>query len=433
MPRHLTLKQRVTLALTALVSLFVALQGGLAYLSMHEQEDDLVDELVLAEARRLTTSLTQDGSIAIDLLSLSPNFSGWLQLQDGEVSPVALPEYLRGLSPGPHRFHGETAELHVYVMPTAKGVLYVQYDAAQNEAKVREFGYYLLGLCLMCIAVSVLAAYYLAAVVVAPVERVTRMLGEWAPGTAPTNGDASDEEARLLAAFRRVQERFEASIAHEREFVANARHEIRTPLTALRTDLEMLSLNVDTELQPRLQRALESADAIAGSLDLVHTLTHRPQIAVQSVELAQCVDAAWRSLEVGAGILPLGFSNQVDESVRVSADRHALLTILRNLIRNAAEHAAATHCTVSHTARGIEIADDGVGIATADLPLVFDRYYRGRRMDAHGSAVAATPGDGERGLGLAIARQVADLNGWQLTVESTVGSGTCFILNLMPA
>lgn len=431
-PARFNLKLRVVWALTVLVALFVVMQGSLAYLSMADQEDDLVDELVLAEARRLAVHLEQDkvpGVQSDDLLTLSPHFSAWLRANDNTVTPEALPDYMQTLPVGPHLLSLSGAELHAYVMRTPGGMLYVQYDAEQHEDKVNQFGFYLIGLGALCIALAALAATQLATIVVAPLERLTRMLGEWAPGVmAP---DESGEEAQLLAAFRRVQERFEESIAHEREFVGNARHEMRTPLTALRTDLEMLALNAPVDMQQRLQRAIATVDEIAGSLDLVHTLAQRHAQNAEPVDLAHCVDAAWASLGGVAGPDGLGFSNRVGDDVSVVADRHALLTILRNLIRNAAEHAAATHCTVTYSARGIEIADDGVGIAAEELPLLFDRYYRGRRVDAPDQEGSGDRAD--RGLGLAIARQVADLNGWQLSVESRPGAGTCFILRLTAA
>lgn len=429
-PARFNLKQRVVWALTALVALFVVMQAVMAYLSMVDQEDDLVDELVAAEARRLASHLAQDpmpGMQAADLLTLSPHFSAWLKAGDGSVTPSPLPADIEGLSLGPHLLKNPEAELHAYVMQTPSGLLYLQYDAEQHEEKVRQFGLYLVGLGLLCIALAALAATQIAAVVVSPIDRLTRMLSEWAPGGAPA--EDADEEVRMLAAFRRVQERFEESIAYEREFVANARHEIRTPLTALRTDLEMLAVHADGDLQPRLQRAIASVDEIAGSLDLAHTMSQRHASAAEPVDLAHCVDAAWGSLQGAEGMARLVFRNQVGADVRVVADRHALLTILRNLMRNAAEHASASTCTVMHTARGIEVVDDGVGIAAEDLPLVFGRYYRGRRVDAPEQEQP----DADRGLGLAIARQIADLNGWQLTVESAPGSGTRFILGLTAA
>jgi signal transduction histidine kinase len=76
---------------------------------------------------------------------------------------------------------------------------------------------------------------------------------------------------------------------------------------------------------------------------------------------------------------------------------------------------------VTRTADGLQIADDGPGIAAEDLPFVFERYYRGRLSD--------TPGQprSERGLGLAIAKHAAEVNGWKLSADSTQ-RGTCFSL-----
>ena len=426
----LNLQRRVTFALVAIVTLFVVVQGVLAFLSLQEQEDDLVDELVLAEARRLARR-AERGEIntqsAADLLNSGPNLSAWLVDAAGRAVPSALPEHLRALSDGAHRPGALGKELHAVVLTTSIGRLYVQYDAEQNEAKVREFGYYLLAFGALCIALGAMIAWRLAKIVVAPIERLTSVLSDWAPDASMQEAAVSDEEGRLLDAFRRVQGRFEEAIAREREFIANVRHEIRTPLTALRTDLELLALSLspDSPQQERVRRALTAIDAITGSLESARALSLPQRIESQPVNLARLVDDAWSSLGTNPQSRGLRFINEVPATTVVVADRHALLTILRNLIRNAAEHAAPALCSVRLTGRGVEITDDGPGIAADDLPFVFDRYFRGRLADSPGNEH-----DGDHGLGLAIARQVADLHGWTLTASSEAGRGTCFTLSL---
>ena len=453
-PRHISLQQRVVWALTLLVVVFVALQAGLAYLSMAEQEDDLVDELVETEASRLAGLIATQGAAAarpqLATPALGKNLTVWLVPSSTAQSLAELPAYLQQLSDGPHRLKQADAELHLYVRATSAGRLFLQYDAAEHEEKVDEFGLYLLGLTLLCSALAFLVARQLAAIVVAPMERLTRQLTAWAPSTGADMNADGDEEGRLRAAFQRVQARFEEGLAQEREFMANARHEIRTPLTALRTDLEMLSLQtqpLQPEMQPhlplplpRLQRALASVDEIAAALDLAQSLAQKRALAKETIHLAECVDHAWSSLKGTPHIQHLQFSNQVARSEKVTADRHALLTILRNLIRNAAEHAQASRCTVSYAACGIKVTDDGVGIPLAEQSLLFQRHYRGQRLDVlEKSALtlpqAASAADNvaetsERGIGLAIARQLAELQGWRLTVESIAGGGSCFILQL---
>lgn len=430
-PRNLSLQRRVTLALATLVTLFIGLQSVLAYLSLAEQEDDLVDELVLAEARRVAAQMDAEGESALSLLRLAPHFQGWLLMPDGRTWPEPPPPALKSLKEGPHRYPLAGEELHVYVMTTAAGKLLVQYDASQNEDKVHDFGFYLFGLSLFCVAVGLAISHTVAGYVVAPIERLTRLLFNWAPN-APRATAGSDEEGRLLDAFGRVQQRFEEMLANERAHVANLRHELRTPLTALRTDLEMLLLAAPVEQRLRLQRALAAADALSGALSMTATATVNAKTGDHPpVALCSCIEDAWASL----GDLPdakgLKLDNQVGVEVELPIERHALLTILRNLMRNAVEHAAPAQLQLIYQEGMLFVKDDGPGIAPEDRPFIFERYYQGRRIDR--SPLGVTGAEGNEGLGLAIARQVAELQGWQLTVNAVEPHGTAFSLKFSPA
>ncbi len=439
----MNLKRRVTWALTAVVTLFVATQSVLAYLSLEEQEDDLVDELVLTEARTLAQRIARGelhGPAGATLLDgdSDGNPSAWLITPSGAVLPRPLPAHLAHLADGPHRPGRPDRHLHVVVMPTTQGRLYVQYDAQQNEAKVQEFGLYLIGLALVCSMLGALLSWRVADWVVGPIERLTAHLSAWAPDDGQTRAAQTDEESRLFDAFNRVQDRFERAIAHEREFIANVGHELRTPLAALRTDLEMLASTPEAYSPPqqRLARAIAAVDAMAGSLDAVRSMTQPPRAPLHWVDLAQCVIDAWASVQPRHESSTTTLHNDVAPGQQVLADRHALLTILRNLMRNTLEHAGAQRCVVRRTARGIEVLDDGVGIPTDELPHIFERYWRGRLADSTSLNVSSTPATTERGIGLAIARQLADLNGWRLTaqhapqVDPTFPRGTCFTLEL---
>lgn len=429
----MNLKHRVTLALVAVVTLFVVAQSVLAYLSLEEQEDDLVDQLVLNEARTLAQRLAE-GDLRRSLSEVGDNPAAWLLYPDGRTFPEPIPAHLRSLADGPHRPGRPERDLHAVVMRVPQGRLFVEYDAQQNEAKVHEFGLYLIGLAALCIALGTLLSARVAAWVVGPLERLTARLANWAPadGTTPALA-SSDEESRLLDAFNRVQDRFEHAVAHEREFIANIGHEIRTPLAALRTDLEMLSVSAQGSAQPRLARALAAVDAMTSALEAARAMTQPQRSTAQLIDLAQCVNDAWASVQPPSSTTKLTLHNEIPLEHRVQADRHALLTILRNLMRNALEHASAQRCVLRLTERGIEVLDDGVGIAEEELPNIFERYWRGRLRD---TAQEQTPATTERGIGLAIARQLADLNGWRLSaqaaseVDPRFAQGTCFTLQI---
>ncbi|MCC6531126.1 MAG: HAMP domain-containing histidine kinase [Burkholderiales bacterium] len=426
--RRLSLRERVLTALAGIVAVFVGVQGLLAYLSLAEQEDDLADEWVMAEARRLAVHAERGelhGLNAGALFQPTPTLSAWLMDTRGHTLPGPVPEHLKSLSDGAHRSRSGGAELHLVVLPTAQGRLFVQYDATGNENKVDQFGIYMLGLGVLCVVLALAASHWIAKAVAAPIERVTEQLSNWAPD-ASMDAAASDEEAKLSDAFRRVQSRFEEAVAREREFVSNVRHEIRTPLTALRTDLELLCLAPDAGApsRARLQRAMSMVDAVSAALESARVLSQRQGVKSQPIDLARCVDDAWSSLGAHASVERLQFVNAVPAGTFVDADRHSLLTILRNLIRNSAEHAAPARCVVSYHDQSIEVADDGPGIAPQDLELVFERYYRGRLKDSPGIDASG------EGLGLAIAHQVAQLNKWTLVASSEPGCGARFVLRL---
>ena len=425
----MTLQRRISLALGALVALFVVAQGVLAYLSLEEQEDTLVDEIVLLEAKRLVARIDSGELKTVSGVSeivLGGNFAAWLLAGD-QADAAALPARARTLAAGPHRIYETDGVFHIVVAPTSGGRLVVQYDATLNEALVDQFGMELLIIGSLFIGLALVLSNILARLVVAPLKRLTERLARWAPGNPALPASNADEEAALLAAFDRVRSGLEQAATRQREFAANIAHEMRTPLSAVRTDLELtaLSPHLTADEHTRLSRAMATIDAAASTLESLRALSSSQPGKLEPIDLRELVEDAWGSL-VQDGDAPLRLVNEVPRDEIILTDRHALLTILRNLLRNAAEHAGRSTCVVRRSSTGLTVADNGPGIAAADLPFVFERYFRGRLKDAPGQEAS------ERGLGLAIAKQSAEVNGWRLSVESKPESGTCFSLNLSP-
>lgn len=423
----MSLQRRISWALGTLVALFVIAQGTLAYLSLEDQEDALVDEIVLSEAKRLVARL-DSGEIksvaGVNEIALGANLSAWLLV--GDVDRSVLPARLRDLSPGPHVLERENEVFHAVVAPISLGTLIVQYDAALNEERVHEFGIELLVIGALCIAAGAFLSSMLARLVVAPLHRMTERFARWAPGGLPA-GAGANEEATLLAAFDRVRSGLEAAATRQREFAGNIAHELRTPLTAARTDLELAALSpqLNGEQHLRIASAMAAIDRAASTLESLHALSAQNAGPSEEVDLHVLIEDAWGSLAHDGEAPSLRFVNEVPKGETIITDRHSLLTILRNLLRNAIEHAGGATCVVRRTAEGLQVADDGPGIAPHDLPFVFERYFRGRLIDSPGQATS------DRGLGLAIAKQSAEVNGWRLTVESTPQAGTLFSLNLI--
>lgn len=425
----MTLQRRVTWALVLLVALFTVVQGGLAVWSMHEQEDDLVDDLVHTESRRLAQQIERQPPGSAALLLLPDHYEAWWLAADGQGYPTAPPPELTRLTDGPHRDTTAGREWHVLVMPAAGGRLFVRYDAERNEQKVHDFAWQVALLALVFVALAAVLARHIATRLVQPLERLARLMDHWAPDPGTTPASERDEEGRLLDAFARVQTRWEHALAREGEMLADLRHELRTPLAALRTDIELLLPGAADDSRPRLTRALAAIDTMAGTLASLHRPAMAEPGAGHPVPLAECTADAWASLGELPAARGLVLANQVDPRHRVQADRHALMTILRNLMRNAAEHAAPARLRVQVHEGLLVIEDDGPGIEADELPFVFERYYRGRLADAPQNSDLSAP---HRGLGLAIARRVAESSGWRLGVRAAVPRGTRFELDFTP-
>ena len=446
--RMSTLQRRISIALTAVVVLFVAIQGYLVYLSLERQEDDLVNDIVMSETRRLIARLAEGAEndlIEDRMVRLGPNMQAWL-LPPGDDHAL-LPERLRDAAPGMH-MHMESAGPNVYhsaVQDTPSGRLYVDYDATENEAFVYEFGGFLLltGACF--IILGWLLSVWVARIVVAPIRRLASQLADWSPSSSTPTVGTSDEESLLLQAFDQAQRRMDQALAHEREFAANIRHEVRTPLATLRTDAELILLTetgLGERTRDRLNRIIASADSVADAVEAAHALASYTPGRPEALDLAACVDTAWASLQhlnEGGQMQLRNLAGRAGE--RPVLDRHALMIILRNLMRNVIQHASPGNCEVRRSATGLEISDNGPGIAPEVLPRIFDRYFSARLADVtpprEGDGASAEAGISPeeqarragRGLGLAIAEQMAVQQHWRLAVRSTLGKGTTFILD----
>ncbi|GAB2858315.1 HAMP domain-containing sensor histidine kinase [Streptomyces deserti] len=229
--------------------------------------------------------------------------------------------------------------------------------------------------------------------------------------------DTHDEVARLARTTNETLAALEASVERQRRFVADASHELRSPIASLRTQLEvavahpeLLDLEGAVEDTVRLQR-------LAADLLLLARLDAGERPAPEAR-----VDLAALAREVAAGRTGV----TVDaEAVDVAGSRGQLGRLLANLLDNAQRHArSAVAVTVRRDGdcAVVGVADDGDGVPEADRERIFERFVR---LDA-----ARSRDDGGAGLGLAIARDVAVRHGGTLTAGEAPAGGALFELRL---
>lgn len=424
--RRFTLTQRVVLAVTTTVALFVGLQSLLAYFAMHVQEDELTDDMLRREVQQLITLTLKPGLMPVGSLDASPGLTAFLTR--GDEGMAVLPPELKGLGPGLYQLSPRGRVWHVAVVDTEDGRLRIVLDATASEARVFHFGYTLLALWAICVVVAALIARAVAAIAVGPIVEATRSIARWAPDRPAGQAVLLDEAAVLMETFNRFRDRVDETMAREREFAANLDHEIRTPLTTIRTDAELIAL--ETPLAPlaqqRLDRIIASVDDIVATTESTLWSSAGRTHAAAPIALRECLVTVCRALADRAAERALRIDIAVDDAASLEGDRQALLTVCRNLVRNAIEHAAPATLRIAGDGSALSFADDGPGIGAAALPHVFERFHQGHRVD-EGDTHAAP----RRGLGLAIARRLCDLQGWRLGVESPLadGRGTRFVLD----
>ncbi|RIQ35118.1 sensor histidine kinase [Bordetella avium] len=434
MTRGGTLTQRVVWALTGIVAIFVTLLALLAYLTFDQMEDDLVNDILTTETERVIQHLVSEPDYIPERGSreLGGSMHAWLHLPG--MANDDMPAPLRGLDNGLHLLEPGSDTWHVMVADAnhGRGKVYVMYDATENEDRVKIFGLFVLGVGAVCIVVAYGLARRLAGYVVGPLLDVTDHLAHWAPGAPDMAVTRDDEAGRLVEAFNRMQGQVDQSIARQREFAANLSHEVRTPLASIRSDSEMMQMDtrLPPEVQRRLTRIVDGVDSISSSLESARAMAREERCAPEPVRLAECMGAAWQGFAGNAEQAGLRFSNDIDAETVRELNRYALLTVLRNLVRNAIEHAAPAELRASLDGQGsLVLADNGRGIAPEELPFVFQRYFSSRLKDSGGVMNESDP---QRGLGLAIAKQVCDVQGWTLTVDSAregAQRGTRFTLS----
>jgi two-component system sensor histidine kinase MprB len=219
-------------------------------------------------------------------------------------------------------------------------------------------------------------------------------------------------------------DRLQESRAAERRLVADASHELRTPVTSLRTNIEVLITAGDRlgeDERNRLLRDVRAQTEELGSLvnDLIELARgDAPGLEREPVRLDRLVEEAVERAQRHAPQVRFELSS--DELI-VDGVPERLGRALNNLLDSAARHSPEGGTVeVTLDEAGVRVRDHGRGVDPADLPHLFDRFYRG----------AGARGEDGTGLGLAIVRQVAEQHGGSVEASNADGGGACFTLHL---
>jgi len=445
--RRRSLRTRLTvIAATAItVSVFVALLAG-AELLERELRDTAQDEL-RADSRVLATNAERAGLAQVQL----PPYPGSgrllrVILPDGSTrTPAGQPALPPVSGPAGRVAQGTSADLlesndwndgyRIYTLRAGDGA--VQVADLADDSPINEFGFGMLLIGLFCVVGGAFVGRTVARTGLAPIDRLTAAAVRVAH-TRDLDADIPDEGGgeirRLIQAINDMLAALRDSRRAQRLLAEDAAHELKTPLTSLRLNVELL-IRLDrrgtldsalpAESRTRLLNDLGAQVAELSTLAAELTDLARGDISDESTELLDLADVVVAAATRARSRVP-DIEIALDmTSVWVSGRPAALQRAVLNLIDNAGKYSPEDQpVQVRLRAEGasavIEVDDAGPGIDAADVPRVFDRFYRA-------DSARALPGSG---LGLSIVQRVVDAHGGRAAVARSVRGGALLRVDL---
>ncbi|MBP2707182.1 HAMP domain-containing histidine kinase [Microbispora sp. RL4-1S] len=401
-----SVRLRATAVATAAVAVALAAVAAVLVVTLRSSLEASAAE----EAARRADSTAQTLSVSTEPGSASvPGGEGGVSVGGG-VGVGADPDVRVGVGPGPVALQGwsDGYVTATRTVATEKGPLVVQARTSMGPARDA------LNALLPLLSVGVPAVLLLVAGLtwllvgraLAPVSAIRTKFAEITASDlhrrVPVPA-ARDEVARLARTMNATLDRLERAVERHRRFVADAAHELRSPLATLRTRLE-LGRRESPELTREALTDVARIQALAADLLLLARLDAGEPMPGEPVDLGQV--AAEEALRPRRADVTVVVDAAPD--VVVPGSRAHLGRMVANLVDNAVRHAATTVTVRVTTPAIIEVADDGPGIPPDQRESVFDRFTRldeARARDAGGS-----------GLGLAIARDIAQAHGGTLVV-----------------
>jgi signal transduction histidine kinase len=247
--------------------------------------------------------------------------------------------------------------------------------------------------------------------------------------------DESTEFADLVTTLNAMISRLETSFAGLRRFTADASHELKTPLTVLRADVEraMMESGHQTDRMIALEEALQEVrrmtDLVESLLTLARADEGRFDLHREPVELGPLVQEVYETALILGEAQGVTVNLPFTADVIVMGDRTRLRQLFLNLVTNAIKYTPAggkVELGVGRHPDNVTFAvrDTGIGISAADFPHIFERFWRADRVRSRMSE------RGGFGLGLAISQWIAQAHGGTLTASSRLGRGSLFTVTL---
>lgn len=297
------------------------------------------------------------------------------------------------------------------------GIARMGFDPAPHGMRVSVHQHVHMLVVLMAIALAVAAAAYpIVRRLTGRLERLQASVEAWGAGdlSARIAVEGADEVAQLANSFNAAAARVEALMGAQKTLLANASHELRSPLARIRMAVELLETSAPENIRGELARNIAELDLLIDEVLLASRLDavregERPAVTIDLTALV-----AEECARVGAHYEAV--------ATEIQGDPALLRRMVRNLLENAERYGGGTPIEVALTVPEtgsiqLEVRDGGPGVPEGEREAIFAPFYRAR---------GASEADGGHGLGLSLVRQIARRHGGDVSCVERVGGGGCF-------
>ena len=442
--RFKSLQMRLAMRLAALFIVATAVAAGVLIYQAYDTATSLHDRELSLRAEDLARAVSRDGS-GIPQVQLSAKLaSGYASSADdifavrdssGRVLAASPPEFGKQVSKWPlakddpsyfhltnlgaTNYYGLSVELASAAGPVS---IAVARTAGANDlvsSLLREFVFDVAWVSPLLMAATLAIGVFVVRSGLKPVREISRMAAAIGPSSTSIrlpDADLPSEMKPLVDAMNRALDRLERGFVVQRQFTANAAHQLRTPLAIVTAALESIQGNGELN---------KLRSDVARMNRLVEQLLRVARLDAIALEL-ECVDLNVIASSAVANMAPWAIAQRrtvafvgAEAPVRVTANASAVEDAIRNLVENAIIYSPLHgEVTVSvHPESRITIADQGSGVPFADRERIFDRFWRGNGRKADGV-----------GLGLAIVKEIMKAHGGDVSVGDNCGGGAVFTL-----
>jgi signal transduction histidine kinase len=445
---RLPIRFRVTAAFAVAMAVVLAALGWFLYARLESHLETTLDTSLRVRADDLTALVRQPGgSLAGDsggrLIERGESFAQLVNREGIVVdatrplgnTPLLGPSRLVAAERGPVYANrpsvpGLNDPARLLATPVPRGVLIVGATRQNDVETLASFRNELLIAGPIALVLASIAGYFLAGLSLRPVESMRRRaaaISADTPGERLPVPATRDELERLGSTLNEMLARLEAGLQRERDFVAEAGHELRTPLALLRTELELALQHGGSaqDLRGALSASLEEVDRLAQLADDLLLIARydrgRLQLRLESVDAGELLMSVVRRFQLRADETARPLTGEAPAGLRLHGDRIRLEQALGNLVDNALRYGSGR---VSLSAAGVDgrvelhVADEGGGFGDGFLERAFERFSRAD----HGGPGA--------GLGLSIVRVIAEAHGGSVDAENATAGGAHVRLTL---